>query len=51
MATEKTVSYLVRDISPVLWRRVKMTAAARGETIRVAVLRLLESYISTKRGQ
>jgi len=37
-------SYLIRAIPDTLWRRVKVAAARRGETVRAAILRLLAEY-------
>ena len=37
--------YLLRDIDPVLWRRVKVRAATEGAPIRTVMLRLLRRYV------
>lgn len=37
-------SYILRDIPPDLWRKVKATAALQGVTVREAILRLLKEY-------
>lgn len=36
--------YVVRGIPAIVWKKVKVRAAERGETIRAAVLRLLSDY-------
>ena len=38
-------AYLLRGIPPDLWRKVKATAALRGESIRDVLLRLLRTYV------
>jgi len=39
-------SYVIKGITPVLWRGVKMRAAERGETVRSVMLGLLVDYAS-----
>lgn len=46
-AAETTV-YLIRDIDADLWRRVKVTAAQRGTTIKDAITAMLVDF--TKSG-
>jgi hypothetical protein len=44
MKNEPTTEYHLRGVPESLWRRVRATAAMRGETVRAAILRLLTSY-------
>lgn len=37
-------TYILRDIPPALWRRVKSRAAMDGLTLRAVLIRLLETY-------
>ena len=37
-------SYVIKDVSPELWRGVKMRAAERGETVKSVVMSLLVEY-------
>lgn len=39
------VNYLLRDIDPALWAKVKARAIKDGHTLRVVLLRLLASYV------
>jgi hypothetical protein len=38
-------TYLLRDIDPGIWQRVKARAKADGHNLRWVLLRLLESYV------
>lgn len=38
------MTYLLRDVPDDLWRKVKSTAALKGESIRDVLLRLLKQY-------
>jgi hypothetical protein len=38
-------AYLLRDIPPDFWRKVKVKAALRGESIRDVILRLLRDFV------
>jgi hypothetical protein len=40
------LNYLLREIDPVLWRRVKVRAAQEGVPIRTVLLRLLHRYVA-----
>jgi len=40
----KAKTQTVRDVPVDLWRAFKAKAASRGETIRTAILRLLQEY-------
>ena len=40
------LNYLLREIDPVLWRRVKVRAAQEGVPIRTVLLRLLRRYVA-----
>jgi plasmid stability protein len=40
------VTYLIRDIDPDLWTRVKVRAAREGESIRSVLIRLLRAYVA-----
>jgi hypothetical protein len=44
MKNEPTVEYHLRGVPESLWRRVKATAATRGETVRAALIRFLTTY-------
>lgn len=44
----KNTAYTLRSIPPALWQRVKVQAARRGETVRKAMLRLLDDYARGK---
>jgi hypothetical protein len=37
--------FLLRDIDPALWRKVKAQAAKDGRTLRQTILRLLKEYV------
>jgi hypothetical protein len=38
-------TYILRDIDPDLWRRVKMKAASEGVTAKDVILRLLGDWV------
>jgi hypothetical protein len=38
------MNYLLRDIPPALWRRVRAASERDGRTLRSTILRLLEVY-------
>lgn len=40
--------YLIRDIDPQLWKRVKVRAAQQGEPIRTVLIRALTAYAAGK---
>lgn len=40
------MTYLLRDVDPDLWKRVKSKAAREGISLRDLILRLLRSYLS-----
>jgi hypothetical protein len=37
--------YLLRDVPEDFWRKVKAKAAAKGESVRDVILRLLQQYV------
>lgn len=39
------VNYLLRDIDPALWAKVKARATKDGHTLRVVLMRLLAHYV------
>jgi len=45
-----TTSYILRDIPTDLWRRVKSTAALRGESLKEALIQLLIDYTKGSHG-
>lgn len=44
----KLVSFILRDIPPDLWRKVKARAALEGTTLRALLLGFLEKYATGK---
>jgi hypothetical protein len=44
MTRVSTVSYILRNIDPALWRRVRRRVGAEGSTIREVMLLLLEEF-------
>jgi|KBSSwiStaDraftv2_1062776.scaffolds.fasta_scaffold00399_25 predicted DNA binding CopG/RHH family protein len=40
------MTYLLRDVDPGLWQRVKVRAAKDGVPIRTLILKLLRTYLS-----
>ena len=43
---EKGPSFILRDIDPELWRRVKSKAALEGITIKHVILKLLAKWVN-----
>lgn len=46
MTMATSLTYLLRGIDPILWRRVKAKAAAEGHSVRWVVLTLLQRYLT-----
>jgi plasmid stability protein len=40
------MTYLLRDIDPELWTRVKVRAAREGVSMRAVLIRLLRAYVA-----
>ena len=38
-------SYILRDVDPQLWQKLKVKAAREGEAIRAVILRLIKEYV------
>lgn len=45
-STEKRPSFILRDIDPALWRKVKAKAALEGATVKAVILKLLAKWVS-----
>lgn len=41
-------NYLLRDVDPDLWRKLKAKAALKGESIRDVITRALVAYVKAK---
>lgn len=44
-------SFILRDIDPDFWRKVKAKAALEGVTVKAAILALLEAWVTRAGGR